>query len=74
LALLDIGSNENSQKKNLGAVEHAIKNLFRVLTPDLPLLDHIGEISKVLFERDTAPIFKYLEKLFPDRATREPVM
>ena len=49
----------------LGSVELTVRKLFRVLSPKLPIADKLGDICKIVFERDVSPILNYFEMLIP---------
>lgn len=46
-------------------MELACRRLFRVLAPELPIADKIGDICKVLFEKDPTPILNNFDLLIP---------
>lgn len=45
-----------------------------VLTPNIPFIDKIGEISKLILEKDSEPVLKYLEQSFTDKKAAEPII
>ena len=44
------------KQKYFGLVETNIKNLFRIIIPNMPIADKIGDICSVLLEKDYRPI------------------
>jgi len=44
----------------------AINKLFRILIPDLPILDKVGDLCQLVLEKDPAPIIKCLGSVLPD--------
>lgn len=53
------------KQDSFGELQLGIKRLFRVLVPDLPITAKIGDICKVVLERDTSAIATTFMEIVP---------